>query len=321
MESAPHRIDVHHHIIPKKYLDALGQSGISTSGGIPYPDWSPEKALGLMDRNGIRSALTSVSSPGVYFGNVDLARELSRICNDVSAELVAGNPDRFGAFAHVPLPDIDAALAEIERALDELKLDGVILLASIGDHFLGDPAFDAVYEELNRRKAVVFVHPTVHPTTKELRHEIPAFLMEFLFDTTRAAVNLIHQGTMERYPDIKFILSHAGGTLPYFAWRLSMGGLIDPRLEKRVPKGFAYYLNRFYYDTAISTSPQVMAALMAVVEPSHILFGSDWPYAPEVVTERSVAALSELEALDEAMLAGVEHGHAEALFPRLAIRK
>lgn len=314
--ATPHRLDVHAHIVPDIYLDALERAGISTSGGIPYPKWSPDIARGLMDRHGIAAQITSVSSPGVYFGDVSLARALARLCNDFSARLVSDDPTRFGAFAHVPLPDIDAAIEEAEYALGTLKLDGIVLMASIGETFLGDPAFDPFFEALNARKAVVFVHPTMHPSTKGLKLGLPGFMVEFLFDTTRAATNMVFNGTLEKFPDLKIILSHAGGTIPFVPWRLDMGSLIDPRIAKKVPRGFSHWLRQFYFDTALSASAAAMGPLKALVDPSRILFGSDWPYAPEPVTAKSVAALPSLGVFSPGEMQGVERGHALKLFPR-----
>jgi predicted TIM-barrel fold metal-dependent hydrolase len=288
-----------------------------SSGGIPYPQWSPELALGLMDRHGIQTAVTSVSSPGVVFGNQQIATDLAHEINEYSATLIADHPKRFGAFGHIPLPDVDAALLELEYLSDTLKLDGVILLANIAGVYLGDPAFDPVYAELNRRKSVVFIHPTLHPSMEHVPLDLPEFMLEFTFDTTRAAANLVYSGTLERYPDIRFILAHAGGNTPYLAWRMSIATTIDPRLADRLPLEASEYLKRLYYDTALSPSPGALAALKALVHPSHILFGSDWPFAPEAVTEKSVQELDNSVELDAQLRADINTNNALALFPRL----
>lgn len=191
MNAQPHRIDVHHHILPDVWVQALSRFGVGEAGGIPFPRWSPESALEVMDRCGIETAITSLSAPGVHFGDAAFARDLARRCNEISARLVHDNPRRFGAFAFLPLPDVDASLREIEYAFDTLHLDGVVLLASIGDRYLGDPAFDAVFDELNRRKSVVFIHPTVPASSSVLKLALPGTLVEFVFDTTRAVTNLI----------------------------------------------------------------------------------------------------------------------------------
>ena len=158
-----HRVDVHHHLLPPEYLSTLNKRGITEFAGRPFPEWSPEISLSLMDQHGIKTAITSLSCPGVYFGDMGLARDLARACNEYAAELCKGEDRRWGAFAVLPLPDLDAAIAELEYALDTLKLDGVALLASIDKRYLGDPGFNGLFDELNRRKAVVFIHPSVPP--------------------------------------------------------------------------------------------------------------------------------------------------------------
>jgi predicted TIM-barrel fold metal-dependent hydrolase len=312
------RIDVHAHIIPDFYLAALGEAGISTSGSVPYPAWSPALAIGLMDRHGIQAMVTSISSPGVHFGNDDKARDLARRCNEFSTGMIADHSARLGNFAVLPLPDVEGACREAAYALDVLKLDGIILLASYGEFFLGDPTYDPLMEVLNARKAVVFVHPNVHPSTKTLRFDLPAFLVEFTFDTTRAAVNLIASGATRRYPDIRFILAHAGGTLPYLAWRLSVGRLIDARLDAKLPDDVLGAVRHFWFDTALSAGPQSIGTLREVADPDKILFGSDWPFAPEPVTATSVAALTAPGNLRPGEREAIERSNALRLFPRFA---
>src|SRR5437764_15229355 len=175
-----------------------------------------------MDHHAIATAITSISEPGIYFGDVTFARDMARRCNEFSAQLIHEYPQRFGAFAILPLPDIEAALRELEYALDTLKLDGVVLLSSVDGRYPGDPLFDELFTELNRRKAVVFLHPTVPAINRELHLNLPPFLVEFVFDTTRAVVNLMYSGTLERCPDMPVILAHAGGTVPYVALRISL---------------------------------------------------------------------------------------------------
>ncbi len=317
MPKEPHRIDVHHHILPEEYLRALSGLGITRVGGVPFPGWSPESTLAMMDRQGIATAITSISAPGVYFGDRSFARELARRCNEISARLVSNHPRRFGAFAVVPLPDVEAALREVEYALDVLRLDGLVLLASIGDQYLGDPEFDPFFEELNRRKAVVFIHPTVPPGAQVPRLNLPAPLVDFIFDTTRAVANLIFSGTLERCPDIRFIVSHAGGAVPYIAWRLSLFGNVLPGIDEKAPKGALFYLKRLYYDTALSASPYALRSLQELVDPSHILFGSDYPFAPEPITSATVRGLGSYEGFSTEVRLAVERKNALGLFPRL----
>ena len=233
--ASPRRIDVHFHHIPPFYSEAVYEAGRGPAIG-KYPDWTPQLALELMDSHGIEVALTSLAQPGVGFGNEASAQTLARRCNDYAADLVARWPRRFGAFATVPMWSIEGAIAEITHCLDVLKFDGVSLFASYEEKFLGDPWFDPVMERLNARGAVVFVHPGLHPSSKGLALPWPAFMMEYLFDTTRAVVNLIFSGAIERFPRIQFILPHAGGLVPYFAWRLSVSPMIDKRLPQLVAR-------------------------------------------------------------------------------------
>ncbi|MEW6554345.1 MAG: amidohydrolase family protein [Actinomycetota bacterium] len=310
------RLDVHHHLLPPEYLSALNKRGITEFAGRPFPEWSPEVSLSLMDRHGIEAAITSVSCPGVYFGDMGLARDLARMCNEYAAELCRGEDKRWGAFAVLPLPDLDAAMAELEYALDTLQLDGVSLLASIGRRYLGDPCFDEIFAELNRRRAVVFIHPSVPPGSDVPELDLPYFLVEFVFDTTRAIANLLFGGTMERCADIRFIVAHAGGTVPYLVFRLSLGQFL-PGLQEKVPEGVAAYLGRLYYDTALSASPAALRSLQELVDSSRIVFGSDYPFAPELATAITISGLEDYDGFDERELRAVYGENALSLFPRL----
>lgn len=318
MSTTPHRIDVHHHILPPEYLTALSKVGVTNVGRVSFPtNWSVETALGVMDRQGIATAITSISAPGVYFGDRAFARDLARRCNEISARLVRDRPQRFGAFAVVPLPDVDAALREMEYALDTLKLDGIVLLASVGDQYQGDPEFDALYAELHRRKTVVFIHPNVPPGYTVPKLTLPAPLIDFIFDTTRAVTNLVYSGTLEKYPDISFILSHAGGAVPYLAWRIALFKNLIPSMGDKVPQEPITYLKRLYYDTALSAVPYALRSLQELVDPAHILFGSDYPFAPEPITAVSVKGLNTYEGFDAQARAAIERDNGLRLFPRL----
>lgn len=311
------RIDVHHHLIPPTFTRVMSERGLKEVAGAPLPKWTVEQSLAVMDANGIRTAITSLSAPGVYFGDRQEARDLARSCNEFAADMAARHPGRFGSFAVLPMPFTEDACREASYALDVLKADGVVLLGSTEGKFLGDPRFDELMAELDRRHAVVFEHPNIHKTSNELDLAMPGFLVEFLCDTTRAAANLILSGTMERYPNIRWILSHAGGFLPFIAWRLSLANAL-PQFAASAPQGVLTYLRRFYFDTALSSSPFAMAALKELVDPSHILFGSDFPFAPAIVTGMEVAALKELAVFDRAAKAGIDRGHALSLFPKYA---
>jgi predicted TIM-barrel fold metal-dependent hydrolase len=309
------RIDVHHHVIPPVFVEAMSRRGISKVAGAPLPIWKPEDSINVMNENGIQTAITSLSAPGVYFGNLPEACDLARRCNEFSAEMAGRYPQRFGSFAVLPMPFTEHACKEAIYALDTLNADGIVLLGSTEGTFLGDASLDELMAELDRRQAVVFVHPNMHATSETIGLDIPGFLLEFLPDTTRAAVNLILSGTMEKYPNIRWILAHAGGFLPYIAWRLSLANMMPPYNE-RAPQGVLTYIKRFYFDTALSPSPYAMAALRELVEPSHILFGSDFPFAPGIITAMQTQALEQHPLFDgNSKQYGLNRGHALSLFP------
>jgi 6-methylsalicylate decarboxylase len=312
------RIDVHFHCIPDFYRDAVYAAGSGPALG-RYPEWSPALALELMDASGIELALTSLAQPGVQFlTGREEARLLARRANDYAADLAARWPRRFGAFALVPMQDIDDAVAELEYCYDTLRFAGACLFASYGELFLGDRRFDPVLEFLDARAAAVFVHPAYHPSSRSLALPWPGFLMEYLFDTTRAAVNLMFSGAMERFPRIRFILAHAGGVAPYFAWRLSVAPMIDPRLPQWPREKVFAALKRFWYDIALSPGPQTMGTLATIAEPERIVFGSDWPFANRRVVAAALADYGAPEFLDETQRGAIDRANALALFPQLA---
>lgn len=317
MTAAARRIDVHHHVIPPVVAQAMSRHGMTKVGGAALPSWTVRGSIRTMDLYGVRTAVTSLSAPGVYFGDLAEACGLARASNEFSAQLALDHPGRFGWFAVLPMPFTAQACAEAIHALDVLKADGVVLLGSTEGVFLGDPRLDELMAELDRRQAVVFVHPNLHKTSIELDLIAPGYLVEFLCDTTRAATNLILSGSLERYPRIRWILAHAGGFLPYIAWRLSLAN-DQFKLAKAMPKGMLHHIRDFYFDTALSPSPSVLAALRELVDPSHILFGSDYPFAPARAVGIEIKALEKQHIFDSRILSGIERDHALALFPRLA---
>ena len=309
----PHRIDVHHHILPPDYVATVGDDRIGPlilAGRTP--EWTPAMSVEAMDRNGIATAITSISAPGLWFGDNEESVRLARICNDYAASIRSDHPGRFGVFACLPLPDVEASLAEIAHALDTLKADGIGLLTSYGDRYPGDAAFQPVFDELNRRRAVVYFHPTNAPCSQCLP-EIPAATLDFPFDTTRAVVSLLYSGTFARCRDIRFIFSHAGGTVPFLAERIARLGA-RPGFREAVPNGVLPELERLYYDTALSANWLAFRSLLELVTPDKILFGSDYPFAPEATMTATVQGLIEL-GLDSDMLQGIERDNALALFP------
>jgi len=282
-------IDVHFHLIPQFYRDAVYEAGRGPAIG-RYPDWSPQLALELMDAHGIALAITSLAQPGVGFVPADKAAAFARRCNDYAAALIAQHPGRFGCFALLPMHDMDAAIAEARYCLETLRFEGISLFASYDDKFLGDEAFDPLLRYLDSCGAIVHVHPGLHPSSRALAPALPwpGFMIEYPFDTTRAAVNLLFSGALERFPKIRFILSHAGGTLPYLAWRLSVAPMIDKRLTQRSRADIFAGLKTFWYDNALASGPQSMAALSQIAAPERILFGSDWPFCNARVVAEEV---------------------------------
>jgi predicted TIM-barrel fold metal-dependent hydrolase len=226
-------------------------------------------------------------------------------------------PNRFGAFATVPLWDMREATAEIEHALGELKHQGVCLFASYGEKFLGDKCFDPVMEALNAHAAIVFVHPALHPSSRKLDLPWPGFMMEYVFDTTRAAVNLVFSGAIERFPRIRFVLAHAGGLLPYFAWRLSISPMIDKRLEQLSPADIYARLGRFWYDNALAPAAETLACVERLAPAGQIVFGSDWPFANARVINEAVKTY-EAVPLPQAQREAIDRGNALSLLPQWA---
>ena len=312
------KIDVHQHFLPDVYVTALAKLGIYGAGGVDFPKWTPDGALEMMDGQNIKTGILSISAPGVHFGDDGAAVDLARTCNEYAASLLKQDLDRFGVFAVLPMPLVDASLAEAEFALDQLELDGVVLLSSYSDGtYLGDPKFDALMAALDARSAVAFVHPTVPVSAPGEQLTIPPFATEFVFDTSRAIANLIWTGVAEKYPNIKFIFSHAGGTAPFLAWRWSLLEQL-PVTKTNFPKGFLHYLQNFYYDTALSGGAQALGALTNLVPSDKILFGSDFPFAPPPVSVAAWAGVSKFDGLNAADRDKIASGNAKKIFPRLA---
>src|SRR5262249_46922797 len=271
---AGRRIDVHHHYLAPAQRAALS----AAQGGRGSPDWSVEKSLEDMTASGIATSVISSVQPGVWFGDNEPARKLAREVNDYGARLVKDHPGRFGLFATLPLPDADGSLKEIEYALDTLKADGFGLFTSYKDKYLGDPAFVPVLEELNRRKAVVYVHPVTPACCGGVVKGVPPSVIEYATDTTRTVSSLIfgEAGSAFRFPDIRWIWSHSGGTLPFLTGRLIR--LASERKDARMPDGPLPILRKHYYEVAQGNTPGQLAALMKFVSVSQVLFGSDFPY-------------------------------------------
>jgi 6-methylsalicylate decarboxylase len=308
-------IDVHFHLIPQFYSDAVYEAGRGPAIG-RYPDWSPELALELMDKHGIALAITSIAQPGVAFMPDGKAANFARRCNDYAADLIAAHPRRFGCFGLLPMHAVETAIAEARYCLDTLHFEGISLFASYGEKFLGDTAFDPLMEYLNAREAVVHVHPGLHPSSRSLDLPWPGFMIEYPFDTTRAAVNLLFSGALERFSKIRFILSHAGGTLPYLAWRLSAAPMIDKRLKQRSREEIFAALKTFWYDNALASGVESMGTLSRIATKERILFGSDWPFCNESVVAEEVKDFTAPSFLPRDVRAMIARGNALKLFSK-----
>jgi 6-methylsalicylate decarboxylase len=305
------RIDLHHHFLPQAYMREEQQRTSAQHGNTDMLSWTPEKSIAEMDKAGVAFAFASTSTPGVWYGDVELGRRLAREWTDAAAEAIVRYPTRFGLFAPLPLPDTDGSLAQIGYALDEVKSDGLGLLANFEGKWLGDPSFTPVMEELNHRQAIVYVHPTFTPCVTRTIPGAAMQLVEFPFETTRTIASLIMSGTTTRFPDIRWIFAHNGGATPMLIGRLEEQ---DHRpAGKNFPAGMRVELRKFYYDNASAWNSSAMAALMNLVPTSHIMFGSDYPFLSATEAVHKFGKL----ALDSGTREAIERNNAFKLFPRL----
>lgn len=315
----PGPIDVHHHMTSPGYVKAMQKDMAAT--GFNLRPWTPATSLETMDKHGIATAMLSPIQRLVMDSMSDRserARTLVRENNEYGAQAVKDHPTRFGLFAALPLPDTDGSLREIEYAFDVLKADGIGLMTCVAGRYPGDAAFAPVFDELARRQAVVYFHPTAAPCAYALP-EIPAATLEFPFDTTRAVASLLFAGTFARCRAIRFIFSHAGGTVPFLAERIARLASAKPAYHERLPEGVIPELKRLYYDTALSANRFAFRALLELVLPSNVLFGSDYPFAPEPTMTATIKGLGEL-GLSAGDLRAIERENALALFPGLGAR-
>ena len=309
-------IDTHHHFYPpayqKAWLDWEDQRKIPHFA--QQVAWTREKAVEEMDRNGIRVAVLSIAStPGLWFDTgPESAGRMVRVCNDYGAEMMRDHPGRFGLFATLSMLDTDATLKEIEYAFDTLKADGVGLQSNYGDKWLGNAVYKPIWDELNRRKAVVYVHPLVAACCGNLSVGTFPAAIEVPHDTTRTITSLLVSGSFARYRDIRWLFSHAGGTMPMMAGRIDSFYGSRPNLKEFFPEGVVSELKRLHYDTANSTSAPAMAALLKLVPTSQITYGTDYPYFPL----GQIASLRQMGLSPEEMQS-IESGNAIRLISRL----
>jgi aminocarboxymuconate-semialdehyde decarboxylase len=315
-----HRIDVHQHVVPPFWVEGIPSNGGDPSGARKgdaansvLPKWTPEGAIALMDSLEIATGILSLTAPGIVGWAEKERPVMARRVNEYTADLVTKNPTRFGNFATLPLPDVEQSLIELGFALDTLHADGVILLSNYGDKYLGEETFLPLWEELNRRKAVVFVHPglPLPPTTG-----IAGPLVDYPFATTRVAVQLVLNGVVDKFPDVKIILAHAGGFVPYASHRFAeLAHVFRPDAPEKTE--LLKTFQRFYFDTALASSPASLPTLTAFAQHQNVLFGTDYPFAPANVVTNFTEKLDGYEPLESTFRNKISHENALALFPRL----
>ncbi|HEX9396016.1 MAG TPA: amidohydrolase family protein [Burkholderiales bacterium] len=309
-------VDTHHHFYAPEYQNAWLEW--EKKRNIPHfqqqVGWSRAKALEDLDKAGVRTAILSLAStPGVWFDAPlpDIVR-MARLCNDYGADMVRSHPGRFGLFATLPMVDVDSSLKEIDYAFGALKADGVGLQTNYGDKWPGDAAYRPIFEELNRRKAVVYFHPLVASCCGRLSVGTFPAVIEVPHDTTRAVVSLLLSGSLARYRDIKWLFSHAGGTVPMLAGRMDYFFNFRPDKQTIAPQGYEAEFRRLYYDTANATHPSSMAALLKLIPGSQVVFGSDYPYVP-IHTQ---AAALRSQGLAQDLVTAIESGNAMRLLEK-----
>jgi 6-methylsalicylate decarboxylase len=301
------RIDVHHHYVPP-----VQAAAIVKHGGKP-PEWTLQSSFADMEKAGVATAVLSLVPAGVWFGDTEEGRTLARACNEYGAQLKRDHPGRFGLFAAIPLPDTEGSLREIEYALDVLKADGIGLFTSYGEKYLGDPAFVPVFEELSRRRAVVYTHPLNPACCTHLADGVGPSSIEFATDTTRTIASLIFGkgGTAFRCPDVRFIWSHSGGTLPFLIGRFIREQVV--RKDPRMREGPEPIIRKYFYEIAQGNEPGQFAALLKIVPVSQLMFGSDFPYREAIEAVKGLDAYG-FGAADRA---SINRENALRLLPRL----
>jgi predicted TIM-barrel fold metal-dependent hydrolase len=306
------RIDVHHHLFSPTYMRRSGPTRVNARSDPALVNWTPAKALEEMDKAGIATAMLSIATGGIPSNQAgEEARTLARESNEYGAQMVRDHPGRFGLLASLPLLDQDASLREIEYGFDTLKADGIALMTNYGDKWPGDPVFLPVFEELNRRMAVVFVHPTTPSCCGNLLPGVPSSWIEYDFDTMRATTSLLVNGVFARFPNIRFIFTHSGGTIPVLARRIA--DMFPPELADRAPGGVESEVKKLYFDIANGANPSSLAALTKLVPISQLLFGTDFPF----VRIRTTVDGFKDYGFSAKDVQAINRGNALRLFPRL----
>jgi predicted TIM-barrel fold metal-dependent hydrolase len=312
-------IDVHAHYITDHYREAAIAAGHSKPDGMPaIPEWDVDNTLAVMDSIGIQTAMLSISSPGIHFGDDNAAKALARAINEEGAKIVSDHPGRFGLFASLPLPDTQNSLKELEYVMDELKVDGIVLETNFHGVYLGDNRLEELFCELNKRSAIVFIHPTSPSCAccQSLALGYPRPMLEFMFETTRSVTNLILSGVTQRYPNVRIIVPHAGAALPVLIDRIAgltpILGLSTSFSEAELFQEF----KKLYFDLAGTPLPRLLPALLTIANTDHIMYGSDFPFSTEALV-RSLMTKLENSNLDKKQLKAFMRDNALKLFPRL----
>ena len=305
------KLDLHTHYYPPAYFERIERSGgdfsfgASPTGqriirykgarffGVTAPMTDVGKRLEDMDRVGIDVEVLSLSTPNVFFAEGRAQIEVARMVNDAYADLIAKRPGRFLGFASIPMDDPDGALRELARALDELRLQGVVLLSNIRGRALADPAYRPFFAECDRRKACVFVHPMIPAAAEPFGEYVLGPIVGFPFDTTLAVARLCYAGVFKQLPNIRWLVAHAGGAIPYLLERLDSGWRDFAECRANIDEPPSTYLKRLSYDT-VTFSPNNLRLLRDVVGTDHLAMGSDYPHLLGSIDK----AISSIEGLD-----------------------
>jgi predicted TIM-barrel fold metal-dependent hydrolase len=315
------RIDVHAHFVPDFYAQALREAGHGQPDGMPaIPAWSADDALGVMDSLGVQTAILSISSPGVHFGDDAKARDLARRVNEEGHRVRKAHPGRFGHFAALPLPDVEGAIAEAIHAFDVLEADGVLLETNAAGVYLGDPKLEPLYAELNRRRAVILVHPTAPACACSPRLEaaFPRPVLEFMFESTRSITDMIVAGVLKRHPDLRVIVPHAGAALPVLLDRVELMSMLYKTPDGLPAPSVREAIKTLHFDLAGALAPGQLSALLEVADPGKIHYGSDYPFTPAMGCEFLARRFEGSDRVAPDLRRAIFKTNAMALFPRLA---